>query len=336
MKIFARATAVALSIFVAHHVSANASNDLHNLRREHFRDIIAFGDSLTDVGNVAGVTTSGFAPVINGYYQRERFSDGPVWVEDLADFLGFPARTPGRGSSTTLPPQPHGNTWAWGGAEAADGFDQPPGVVEPIPNLITAVDEYLLSNRPNRRNLFAIWAGADNLLIGNDFSPLAAQEAVDAVVTSIRKLARRGAHEFLVFNMPSLGDTPFVQFLNSNVEPGIAFLANIYSISFNQALNDAVRGLARELRHSDIHVIDVYSELALIVNTVNAGLTYTPSFFVPGDAVAIDNVTGQGLDYFNLHGTFPPNYLFWDGVHPTGPGHQIVAGLALQVIEEED
>lgn len=33
-----------------------------------FDDIIAFGDSLTDVGNVAGVTEPNVAPRINGDY----------------------------------------------------------------------------------------------------------------------------------------------------------------------------------------------------------------------------------------------------------------------------
>jgi hypothetical protein len=38
-----------------------------------FDNIIAFGDSLTDVGNVAGVTEPNVAPRINGYYQETHF-----------------------------------------------------------------------------------------------------------------------------------------------------------------------------------------------------------------------------------------------------------------------
>ena len=42
-------------------------------RSKSFDNIIAFGDSLTDVGNVAGVTEQTVAPGINGYYQKTHF-----------------------------------------------------------------------------------------------------------------------------------------------------------------------------------------------------------------------------------------------------------------------
>jgi len=51
-----------------------------------FDDIIAFGDSLTDVGNVAGVTEQNVAPRINGYYQETHFCDNVLWVEILAAY----------------------------------------------------------------------------------------------------------------------------------------------------------------------------------------------------------------------------------------------------------
>jgi phospholipase/lecithinase/hemolysin len=90
-----------------------------------FNEIIAFGDSLTDVGNVAGVTELGVAPRINGYYKETHFSDNILWIEWLANYWNLLPRTPGRGNSTTLPPRSKGNTWAWGGSEAAAGSVQP-------------------------------------------------------------------------------------------------------------------------------------------------------------------------------------------------------------------
>jgi GDSL-like Lipase/Acylhydrolase len=73
-----------------------------------------------------------------------------------------------------------------------------------------------------------------------------------------------------------------------------------------------------------------------IVDTVNRGRAYKPRFFVPGDPVSITNVTDTGLDYFNANGTYATNYLFWDDVHPTTQGHQIVAGLALRAVSGSD
>lgn len=294
-----------------------------------FHEIIAFGDSLTDVGNVAGLTEPGVSPVINGYYQETHFSDNIIWIETLADFWKLPARTPGRGSSTTLPPLPKGNTWAWGGSEAARGSVQPFGVIEPIPNLLLEVDQYLAANAPKRNTLYAIWSGADNLLVGGNFSPKAAKKAVKAVVSAMKRLQQTGANNFLIFNMPRLGDTPSAQ----SGGKAAVIAANIYSDAYNKALRKALKKLCKE-RHfaKNIYLVDVYSELVVVVDTVRNGGTYTPSFFVPGPPVAISNVTDEGLDFFNATGTFPTNYLFWDDVHPTTQGHQVVAGLVLKTI----
>ena len=81
------------------------------------------------------------APRINGYYQETHFCDNLLWVEILARYWKLSARTPGRGDTTTLPSKVTGNTWAWGGAEAASGTDRPSGVTGPIPNLLTQVQE---------------------------------------------------------------------------------------------------------------------------------------------------------------------------------------------------
>lgn len=297
---------------------------------QSFDEIISFGDSLTDVGNVAGVTQPGVAPVINGYYQKTHFSDNVLWIEILANYLGLPARTPGRGDSTTLPPLPKGNVWAWGGSEAAAGFVQPSGVTEPIPNLLTEVSDYLDNNDARRRTLYTIWSGADNLLVGGNFSPRAARKAVRAVEKAIWELRHAGARNFLVFNMPKLGDTPSAQ-SGGRIDE---IAANIYAQAYNRALERTLKRLNRHpFFRSNIFFVDIYSELVLVVNTVNAGGTYTPSFFVPGAPVVISNVKDEALAVFNATGTFPTNYLFWDDVHPTTQGHQVIAGLVLQSLQ---
>ncbi len=297
---------------------------------EQFNSIIAFGDSLTDVGNVAGLTNPGVAPVINGYYQETHFSDNVIWVEVLANYWGLPPRIPGRGNSTTLPPEPAGNTWAWGGSEAATGSVQPPGVTEPIPNLLTEIDQYLAANVPSSETLFTIWSGADNLLIGGQFGPQAAKDAVEAVKTAILQLEHAGARHILVFNMPQLGDTPSAR----SGGPIDIIAADIYSYSYNKALKKTLKRLIRD-RHfrAKIYFVNVFSEFLLVIKTVNNGGTYVPRFFVPGAPVAISNVTDEGLVFFDTNGTFPTNYLFWDDVHPTTQGHQVIAGLVLRALQ---
>lgn len=294
-----------------------------------FDDIIAFGDSLTDVGNVSGLTEPGVPPRINGYFLETHFSDNLIWIEILANFLELPPRTTGRGITTTLVPIPTGNTWAWGGSEAAYGSVQPPGVIEPIPNLITEVVQYLSFNVPSRNTLYAIWSGADNLLIGDNFTPEAAKQAVEAVIVSMRLLEKDGARHFLIFNMPNLADTPAAQ---AEGPLGIA-AANIYATSYNKSIKRRIRNLQKDPNFkANIYFVNTYSELTLAVNTVKSGKPYTPHFFVPGPKVVITDVTDEAIGFFDATGIFPTNYLFWDDVHPTTQGHQVIAGLALKAI----
>src|SRR5580700_8063817 len=75
------------------------------LRASSIDAIYAFGDSLSDVGNIyasSGGVIPG-APYVNG-----QFSNGPVWVQDLASSLGLAPLTPSLLG---------GSDYAYGGAE---------------------------------------------------------------------------------------------------------------------------------------------------------------------------------------------------------------------------
>jgi|HubBroStandDraft_2_1064218.scaffolds.fasta_scaffold407822_1 phospholipase/lecithinase/hemolysin len=90
---FALAACCSTALFGAS--AANASN---------FSAEYVFGDSLSDMGNVY-LATAGVEPA--SPYVGGQFSNGPVWVQDLAARLGLPALTP----SLT-----GGNDYAFGGA----------------------------------------------------------------------------------------------------------------------------------------------------------------------------------------------------------------------------
>ena len=74
-----------------------------------FDEIIVFGDSLSDTGNV--FISSGGPP--SPPYFDGRFSNGPVTVERVADRLGLPAPSPSLIGGTNF---------ARGGAETGPGF----------------------------------------------------------------------------------------------------------------------------------------------------------------------------------------------------------------------
>ena len=73
----------------------------HGQEESPYSEVIAFCDSLSDIGNVAGITEAGTSPVIDGYYEETHFSDNIIWVEYLADYWDLAAPTPGRGYTTS-------------------------------------------------------------------------------------------------------------------------------------------------------------------------------------------------------------------------------------------
>jgi hypothetical protein len=73
-----------------------------------YTTLFAFGDSLSDAGNLFALTGIPSAPYFDGH-----FSNGTTWVEDLSKDLGL----------GTLKPSVSGGTdFAFGGATTGDAF----------------------------------------------------------------------------------------------------------------------------------------------------------------------------------------------------------------------
>lgn len=173
-----------------------------------FREVVVFGDSLSDTGNVWAATQAVLAeaiPVSPPYFQG-RFSNGPVWVERLAEQLGLPLRPFLQG----------GTNFAFGGA--AIGFDRPDlfenDVRVLIPSLRTQVISFLvqhLFDKADPAALYMLWGGANDLRDALVTAPdpfVEARQAVEDLVAAIVDLAEARAVSFLVLNMPNLAWTP--------------------------------------------------------------------------------------------------------------------------------
>src|SRR3954462_11973986 len=78
-----------------------------------FSNLVVFGDSLSDIGNISSAT---FGTTPGPSYYNGRFSNGPVYAETLATGLGLPALARSTAS---------GNDYAYGGAQTAGtgGFE---------------------------------------------------------------------------------------------------------------------------------------------------------------------------------------------------------------------
>jgi phospholipase/lecithinase/hemolysin len=128
-------------------------------------------------------------------------------------------------------------------------------------------------------------------------------------VLNIQRLIQAGATQFLVPNLPPLGLIPRL-----NGSPTTALPATAASLLFNSYLATGI-GVLRDFyphRKLAIYQLDTFRLLRSIVATHSA--------------YSLTNVTAPAQGQFPLD---PDTYLFWDDLHPTTRGHNILANGAI-------
>lgn len=151
-----------------------------------FDRLIAFGDSLSDAGNVYDLSGN---IIPSAPYWEGRFSNGPVWVEVLAARLGV----------ASLRSRAGGDVFAYAGTTSGSGSSY--GIA---PNLANQVAEYLARETPAPQHLVAIWSGANDYFDGQRDESIVVGNLLDRV----GQLADAGAVRFMLPNLPLLGETP--------------------------------------------------------------------------------------------------------------------------------
>ena len=271
-----------------------------NVTATGFSSLYTFGDSLSDPGNIPRISGIAYPPPP---YSNHRFSNGPVAVQYLAPLLCLPVT--------------NDNNYAQGGATT--GFDNIFNATNggPVPGsslsgVLDQVQRYLLATRrADPRGLYVIWAGPNDLLQGLQNpatfdAPAAIGRALGNVSTIILNLTNAGARHFLILNMPDLGKTPRM-FGTPYQTRGTQL-----SIAFNQGLARTLTSLQSGL---DVRIIpfDTFSLLnTMIAKPEEYGYTHVSSPCIQQPACVADPATAAA-------------YLFWDDLHPTTSGHQVLA-----------
>lgn len=267
-------------------------------------EVYVFGDSLSETGNFYAATGGAFPP--SPLYFQGRVSNGKAWVENFARVVREPAPTPSLLGGTNF---------AFLGARAAG--------VSPYgtPSVPEQVANFLLSSggTADPRDIFVIWAGANDIFFGpgfgeTDFVP----KAIAGIRSSIETLYAAGARRIVVLDLPLLGQTPFF-----NTNPPVAMQLDAASATFNDALANTLRSLRSELRH--VRIADVK------ISRLFRSVTIAPALFglenVVDSATFFDPVSGIG--YAVDPDADADRYLFWDSVHPTAQAHKIIAAYVL-------
>lgn len=265
-----------------------------------YSQLIVFGDSLSDVGNIA---SSSFGIYPGPYYWNNRFSNGPVYVESLDTGLGLPPIA----RSTA-----GGNDFAYGGAQTSGtgGLD---GIF--IKDLDEQVSQFLSTRTADPNALYLLFAGANDFINGQT----SVSVPISRVQTQLNKLATAGARKFLVANLPPLGYTP-----RFNGSPTTLAQYNSLSAQFNTSLGTMLDNLQAGNAALTIRRLDVASLFSqAIANPAAFGLQDVTHSAAPG-------LTSGTSSYDTSR--IAPNanqYLFWDDLHPTATVHAELAQYAL-------
>ena len=277
-----------------------------------FSAIYAFGDSLTDTGNVS-LATAGMVPVSPPYADRS-FSNGPVWVQDLAQAIGIPPLQPSLSG---------GSDFAFGGAETGQ---TPTHALNPTDLTSQYAQFQSQVASPQAGALYAIWIGSNDVLdIANNTSLTPDQQqadvkaAVDNEVAVIGGLAAHGAQHMLVLNVPDLKITPYETARGPAVAQTASSLASLYDSDLAEALQPLQASGALK-----IDLVDTFSVLDQVkANYPAYGFTDVT------DPVWTGNLTDPGSGTLQASGTAQNQYLFFDPLHPTAQADAMLAsGIA--------
>lgn len=289
------AALAALTVAAAGAMASAASAQTYNR-------LVVFGDSLSDNGNLYAATGN-TQPTSPPYFQG-RFSNGPVFTE----LLGFNA-----GRSAAGAPRTGSINYAYGGART-DSSAFPPGMRNQLLQYTSGGGTF------GATDLVSILGGANNIfqaVPAASVSPnptgaiqpvaLAAAADINFIVNSV---ATAGAGTILVSNLPNLALTP--QF-NQGAGAPAAPLADYAGTQFNGALLSGLMTTAAARPGTNIILMDLYKIGTTLANN-------------PG-AFGLTNVKDACFNGVTVCAT-PGTYLYWDSVHPTAAGHQLLARLA--------
>ena len=278
-----------------------------------FDRLVVFGDSLSDVGNVQAVTSSNvLLPTTPGpSYFDGRFSNGPVYVDSLADGLGL---------GPVAASLDGGDVYAYGGARTS-------GTPLPASLVVQDVDDQVtlfLATAPAdlADDLHVVYAGGNDVaaLVDNGGTAAEARAAARGLVGQVARLRDAGVRNVLTPNLPRLGLTPRFR---GNAE------ADALTLAFNDELAAALDDLDAASPGLTTYRLDVQGLFDAVVADPSAfGFTNVSDPAAPG----LDP-GDQSYDGSQIVPT-PDKYVFWDEFHPTAAAHDLLGERALAAIPE--
>ena len=290
-----------------------------------FSQVVVFGDSLSDTGNVRARTSAKSSGAIdypshtfnydNGRFTNDTDTDPAshtylgVWHEQLSrTFLGLPAASNSLGG---------GLNYAFGGATTMNGtheeVEKTPvaDITITIDDMGKQMDDYFANHVFDPNALFIVWGGSND--IRNDDTSANVIATVGRVDNLVSRLATAGARYILVPNVGPIGDTPrYFGTLKGAT-------TNQASAEYRKELADSLQALQSTLASQGftpaIYRVDEWAD--------------TVRVFSNGPRFGFTNFTSPAQDNSSAN---PDQYIFWDDLHPTTAGHYRLALTAYNAI----
>ncbi len=298
--------------------------------------MVSFGDSFSDGGNLQFLLSSiseRTAQYLTGwdpdYYYNYRFSNGPIWVDQLYTDLGFG----GIGSMGANDGVSHinGTNFSWVGSRSGTGTSG--GL---FPNLQSQIGFY--SNQLANENpylpdpgttLFTLWSGANDVFAHvENADPVTPAQVVGNIATAITTLYAEGGRYFVVPNLPPIGQVPF--YLNDLTKGS---LATTFVNSFNEMLDDELDVLSGSLEGITVFKVDIHG---LFLEVMVDPVAYGFNNLTDTAYIRYGEYPYQPRD--PPYGSLTPNsegYFFWDAVHGTAAVNALVAQAAYGAVVPE-
>ena len=274
-------------------------------------DIIVFGDSLSDSGNLKRLTF-GFFPRPKDTYFDGRLTNGKLWPEYIVH---------SRNDFRVI-------NFALGGTTACMFSGTP---VFALPQLSFQTSKYndFRRNHKSRRKVFILEMGGVDYIGRHLFKPQLSRkntptDVVNCMMRQVRKLQSSGAESVVVMNLPPLYVTPAIGTIIPAEEKET--LENTVR-EHNRVLEEAIEKENQKSESSKIHVFDVHGFfLRILESPSDYGFKITDKSCV---------VMNRQMDKEIDRCLNPDIYLHWDPLHPTTRAHYYWAEDLLSFLVEK-
>ncbi|RDI96934.1 autotransporter domain-containing protein [Dyella solisilvae] len=307
IRLMAGAITAAL-LFSSHAFAAN----------NNFNNVVVFGDSLSDAGNVSLILDPSLQTP-----QRFTTNPGSTAAENVAKALGFP----------TGPSIQGGTDYAYGGAGFVNN-----ATTLPILNIPQQMQQYfgITGGKADPHTLYQMWGGANDIfyLTGayTDANVISAG-AIAAAQTEVKLLGNlqaAGAKYVVVYNLPDIGKTP------ESIAAGAATqaAATQLSIVYNNVLQTGIS----QLSNNGLNIIPANTFLLIDEVAANPGAFGFTNVTDPACGAGSSSVVcgpqgaTSGLFLYHYPAGAQQTYLFADGVHPTTQADVMLGQYVMSII----